>query len=393
MQIGFVRFATTAMFVQGFYYGGHLVHAGQSTPGKVITTFWSALMATKAFEDILPHAIILQKGRGAAIALRALLSRVGNGARELQVLGVSTPMFVDGDIEVRKVSFAYPSRPDHLVLQESTIFFPAGETTVIVGKSGSGKSTLNNLLMRFYPPTSREIFIDGKSVDQLSMAWIRNNTTLVQQQSILFNVTIFTNIAFGAKDHTRVTLEQVKLCIDLAALQNTIVDLPNGLQTMVGSGGASLSGGQKQRVAIARARLRDTGTLILDESTSALYYIRRTMVMGAIREWRKGKTTIMITHDMSQIGPDDFVYVLEEGHIVQEGYRRDMFTDMERGLFHSGTQTPKIAGAAHFDRSPVSPTSAQDDFDFGCGMSPRVSRMMAAAFDTTTFYRQTANVS
>jgi ATP-binding cassette subfamily B (MDR/TAP) protein 1 len=375
MQIGFVRFATTAMFVQGFYYGGRLVHSGDSTPGNVVTTFWSALMATKAFEDILPHIIVLEKGRGAAIALRAVLSRVGKGKKLSEGPGGFNPKFVDGDIEVRNISFAYPSRPTHLVLQESTFFFPAGETTFIVGKSGSGKSTLNNLLMRFYPPASGQIFIDGQALNQLSMAWLRNNITLVQQQSILFNETIFKNIAFGAQDHTRVTVDQVKPCVEMAALQNTISDLPNGLQTMVGSGGSSLSGGQKQRIAIARARLRDTGILILDESTSALDYISRTSVMEAIREWRKGKTTIMITHDMSQISPDDFVYVLEDGHIIQEGYRRDVSADMEKGLFQSDMQTPKIAPATHLDRSSISQISPHDDFDFGWGMSPRVSRM------------------
>lgn len=200
------------------------------------------------------------------------------------------------------------------------------------------------------------------------MAWLRNNITLVQQQSILFNETIFKNIAFGAQDHTRVTMDQVRPCVERATLQNTIKDVPNGLQMMVGSGGSFLSGAQKQRIAIARARLCDTGILILDESTSALDYISRTSVMDAVREWRKGKTTIMITHDMSQIAPDDFVYVLEDGHIIQEGYRRDGSTDMEKGLFPSDFQTPKIAAAAHFDRLPISPISPHDDFDFGWGM-------------------------
>lgn len=388
MQIGFVRFATTAMFVQGFYYGGHLIHAGDSTVAHVVTTFWSALTATKAFEDILPHVIVLEKGRATATALRAVLSQVGEGARLSCALTGSTPKFVDGDIEVRNVSFAYPSRPDHLVLQESTFFFPAGETTFVVGKSGSGKSTLNKLLMRFYPPTSGQIFIDGHPIEQLSMAWLRNNITLVQQQSVLFNETIFTNIAFGAQGRMRVTAKEVKPCLDLAALQSTISDLPDGLQTMVGSGGPFLSGGQKQRVAIARAWLRDTAILILDESTSTLDYISRTSVMEAIWRWRKGKTTITITHDMSQIGPHDFVYVLEEGHIIQEGYQRDLSKDMENGLFQSDIQTPKIASAAHLDHSPAPPASPLDDFDFGLGTKARVSQMAGASIQRKSFNRQ-----
>ena len=375
MQIGFVRFTTTAMTVQGFYFGGHLVHTGGSTPGKVVTTFWSALMAMKAFEDILPHVIVLETGCGAATALRTVISQVGKGKRVPQVLGGLVPKFVDGDIEVRNVSFAYPSRPYHLVLRESTFFFPAGETTFIVDKSGSGKSTLNNLLMRFYPPVSGQIFIDGHSINQLSMAWLRNNITLVQQQSILFIETIFTNIDFGAQDRSCVTVEQIRPCIDMADLQKTISNLPDGLNTMVGSGRSSLSGGQKQRIAIARACLRNTGILILDESTSALDYLSRTAVLNAIRDWRKGKTTIIITHDMSQIGADDFMYVLDEGQIIQEGYRKAASTNIDNGLFQSDFQKTRVSTAAKFDLSSVSQMSPQGEFDFGWSMSPRASRM------------------
>jgi ABC-type phosphate transport system ATPase subunit len=175
--------------------------------------------------------------------------------------------------------------------------------------------------MRFYEPTAGDIFIDGTSISELDINWLRNNITLVQQQSILFNETIFRNIAFGRRDHLRVTKEQVRVCVDLAHLQSTIKELPKGLETEVGSGGSALSGGQKQRIAVARARLRNTPILILDESTSVLDYVNRKAVMEAIRDWRRGKTTIIITHDTSQIGEEDFVYALEDGRIVEDGYR------------------------------------------------------------------------
>lgn len=166
------------------------------------------------------------------------------------------------------------------------------------------------------------MFIDGNSIDTLDISWIRNNITLVLQRSILFNETIFRNIAFGCRQYDRVEKEHIKDCIDLAMLQSTIDDMPDGLDTVVGAGGSALSGGQRQRVAIARARLRDTPILILDESTSALDYTSRTAVMQAIRKWRKGKTTIIITHDMSQILEDDFFYVLDHGSVVYSGYRK-----------------------------------------------------------------------
>ena len=192
----------------------------------------------------------------------------------------------------------------------------------MIGTSGSGKSTLGNLLMRFYEPASGDIFIDGNALQTLDIAWLRNNITLVQQQSVLFNETIFKNIAFARRDWEKVGREEVKRSIETAFLQHTISEFPKGLDTVVGTEGNAMSGGQRQRVAMARASLRDTPILILDEATSALDHISKGMVMDAVREWRRGKTTIIITHDLSQIADDEFAYILDKGVVVQEGYRQ-----------------------------------------------------------------------
>lgn len=206
--------------------------------------------------------------------------------------------------------------------------------TFIVGKSGSGKSTLSNLLMRFYRPQIGSIVIDDNEIQDIDTSWLRNNITLVQQQCILFSDTIATNIALGKGDTYPVTDAHMDQCIQMAALESTILQLPAGIQTRVGAGGSSLSGGQKQRIAIARARLRDTPILILDEATSALDNTSKVFVMDSIREWRRGKTTIIITHDLSQIQDDDFVYVLTDGCITQEG-RRATLASSQGGLFGS----------------------------------------------------------
>jgi ATP-binding cassette subfamily B (MDR/TAP) protein 1 len=192
----------------------------------------------------------------------------------------------------------------------------------VVGTSGSGKSTVGNLLMRYYEPLSGDILVDGNPIQTLDTDWLRHNITLVQQESVLFNETIRQNISFGNRDHCRT--EAVTRACETACLAETLDDMPGGLDTVVGLGGRSLSGGQQQRVAIARARLRDAPILILDESTSALDHTSRVRVMQAIREWRQGKTTIIITHDMSQILDDDYVYVLDHGKLVQEGYRKKL---------------------------------------------------------------------
>jgi ATP-binding cassette subfamily B (MDR/TAP) protein 1 len=257
-----------------------------------------------------------------------------------------------------QVSFSYPSQPDQCVLQPSTFFFPAGETTFVIGKSGSGKSTLSQLLMRFYLPTSGEILIDRNPIQELDINWIRNNITLLEQKSVLFNESVLTNIAFGRQDYENVTKYEAQESIDLAMLQNTIDGLPLGIDTCVGPGGSFLSGGQRQRVAIARAKLRDTPILILDEPTSALDRTNRVAVVKAIRRWRKGKTTIIITHDMSQIMGMDFLYILEQGRIVKSGYRYavEVSPGSER-YFHStvssGSESTKQKAKRALDDSDI----------------------------------------
>ena len=252
------------------------------------------------------------------------------------------------------MSFAYPSRPDQFALKNASFFFPAGETTFVIGRSGSGKSTLSNLLLRFYNPAAGEVWIDGESIQTLDVNWLRNNITLVQQQSVLFNETIFKNIAFGRRNYERVKKEEIKKSLEMAALRDTVSELPKGLETLVGTGGSAMSGGQKQRVAIARARLRDTAILILDEATSALDHTSRLIVMDGIRKWRKGKTTIIITHDISQIEDNDYAYLLDGGRIVQEGYRHVLSKD-ESGLFASFLQPDAV-----FTKTSITPDESLD---------------------------------
>ncbi|OJD22454.1 hypothetical protein ACJ73_06199 [Blastomyces percursus] len=322
LQIGCVRLMVFGMFVQGFWYGVFLVETGQLTPGDVVAAFWACLQSTQAVEDILPHIIVLEKGRTSSSALQQLMKEVSGHSITDDTSHGLCPRFCEGDIRFKNVTFAYPSRPDCYALKDSSFFFPAGDTTYIVGRSGSGKSTLSNLLMRFYAPTSGDIFIDGTPLGNLNIDWVRNNITLVQQQSFLFNETLFKNVAFGSGDYQSISKDKMLACLSFASLDEMVRNLPDGLDTIVGVGGSEFSGGQRQKVAIARARLRDTPILILDEPTSALDFTSRSTVMNAIRTWRKGKTTIVITHDMSQINDQDFIYVLHRGQVVRKGYKQ-----------------------------------------------------------------------
>ncbi|OAX84230.1 hypothetical protein ACJ72_01392 [Emergomyces africanus] len=322
IQISCIRLMIFGMFVQGFWYGISLVEAGELAPSDVVTAFWACLQATQAIEDILPHIIVLEKGRASGSALQQLVEKTNHHNLADDMSETASPQFCEGDIRIKNVNFVYPSRPGCYVLKDSSFFFPAGDTTFVVGRSGSGKSTLSNLLMRFYAPISGDIFIDGSPIESLNLDWIRNNITLVPQQTYLFNETVFKNIAFGSRDHQNITADQLLISLRFASLDETVRNLPDGLDTMVGPGGRAFSGGQRQRVAIARARLRDTPVLILDESTSALDFTSRSTVMDAIRAWRKGKTTIIITHDLSQINDQDFMYMLHRGQVIHKGYKQ-----------------------------------------------------------------------
>jgi ATP-binding cassette subfamily B (MDR/TAP) protein 1 len=348
LQIGAMQFFTLSVFVQGFWYGSHLVRSGDKNTGQIITTFWSALMAIEGITGFLPQLIVLQKGKIAGAHLRLVTDQKSSSNQGHRMDGHLRPIRCPGDIEFRgvklpscmlvgdllivQVTFAYPTRLEEIALRDVSLFFPAGETTFVLGKSGSGKSTLGQLLVRFYQPISGQILLDRLHLNELDAQWLRQNVTLVEQHSTLFNNNIRQNIALGRPKET-VSLEEIRDAIEFAKLESAIQDLPGGLNTDLGISGGSLSGGQRQRVALARARIRDSPVLILDESTSALDYITRTAILQSIREWRKGKTTIVITHDISQIQSDEFLYLMENARIVQEGYRKEL--EAQQGGFQA----------------------------------------------------------
>ncbi|OJD36870.1 abc transporter [Diplodia corticola] len=323
LQMSLMSFVSFSMFIQGFWYGSTLLDKGQ-TPGQVLTTFWAALMACQAFMSILPQFLVMEKGRAAGAKLRAVMVHGSKGQEESRPGEGLKPDHCAGDFELKNICFSYPVRPDELALDNVSLFFAAGETTFVIGKSGSGKSTIGQVLCRFYPSKSGSITLDGHALEALDIDWLRRNITLVEQNSVLFDDTIFRNISYGRPDFDRVTLDEVKAAAEFALLKETVNGMPDGWDTLVGANGAALSGGQRQRMALARARLRDTPVLILDESTSALDYVNRTLILEAIRVWRRGRTTIIITHDISQIQQEDYVYILDKGKVVQDGYRKSL---------------------------------------------------------------------
>ncbi|KAJ7125492.1 P-loop containing nucleoside triphosphate hydrolase protein [Mycena crocata] len=341
---GLAQFVMMGMFVQGFWFGSKLVKDGKIGPGDVMAVFWACLIATSNLQMCIPQFIVLAKGKFAMVSLLTLIDSDDDDFGDVPLtpspkspstrsfpkrfnrnLRKIRPARCAGEFALHNISFAYPSRPTVPVLQDVTLFLPAYETTFIVGSSGSGKSTIAHLLLGLYTPQAGEIQLDDQDIKFIDEKWRRLHVAGVEQGCILFDMSVFDNVALGAGGRP-VTREEVQQACISALMHEFVRDLPAGYDTMLGTSGASLSGGQKQRLAIARARLRDPTVLILDEATSALDPTSRILVFEAIKRWRKNKTTIVITHDLSQISSSDFVYVLKDGCVVEQGYRYDLET-------------------------------------------------------------------
>ncbi|KAL8364955.1 hypothetical protein RB595_003986 [Gaeumannomyces hyphopodioides] len=359
LQTAFLKFYMIIIFVIGFFFGVYQVTQGAMKVGDVLVTFYAALTTFQGIEGLGPHILALIKGKAAGKVLEDNASQ-----REHRMDGDQRPGALVGKFELKNVSFAYPSNPSMPVLKSVSMEIKPGMTNFIIGRSGSGKSTITNLLMRFYDPLAGDVFLDGIPLQTLSASWLRRNVTLVQQQSTLFSDTLRANITLGHIFPESVRPEEVKAACDMALLQSTIFNLPDGLDTMVGSGGHSLSGGQKQRVALARARLRSTSVLILDEITSGLDPKSRKMIVEAIRVWRAGKTTIIITHDVTQVADDDQVFVMEDGAVKESGICKYLLCMEESCFSHMRAFGPLppgfVSGRADGARESAADSSNSD---------------------------------
>lgn len=216
-------------------------------------------------------------------------------------------------IEFRNLSFKYHS---HWVLRDINLSVPKGKTVALVGQSGSGKSTLVDLLPRYYDPNKGEILLDGIDIKKYRTHDLRSLMGNVNQEAILFNDTIFNNIAFGVEN---ATLEQVMEAAKIANAHDFIMATDNGYESTIGDRGSKLSGGQRQRISIARAILKNPPILILDEATSALDTESEKMVQEALENLMLNRTTLVVAHRLSTIKKADEICVLHEGKIVERG--------------------------------------------------------------------------
>lgn len=326
---GFVSFIIFALFggiVAVVWFGARLVANGDIILADLLTfIFYTAFIggSVGGLGDIYAQ---LQKTIGASDRLLEIL----NDPSEIDITkntAVETPNF--GAIEVNNLHFTYPSRKEIEILKGIHFTIQPGQKVAIVGPSGTGKSTLAQLMMRFYEPSSGEIRMDGKNINQLDIESWRKMVALVPQEVLLFGGSIRENIGYGKPGATQ---QEIEKAAELAYAKEFIEAFPEKWDTLVGERGVKLSGGQRQRIAIARAILKDPKFLLLDEATSALDTESEKWVQSALEELMKNRTSLIIAHRLSTIRNADLIIVMKDGKIVETG-NHEKLMEKKSGIY------------------------------------------------------------
>jgi len=299
------------------WYGGHLVISGAMTPGAFFSFLTAMFMA---------YAPV----RRLAGANSSIQTAIAAGQRVFEVLKLENEIDEDRGrkplrpiaqtVEFQNVSFCYEGNSEPALVGVN-VKVRFGEVVALVGSSGSGKTTLVSLVLRFYTPTKGVILIDGQDIRDVTLSSLRRQIAIVSQETVLFDETIQTNIAYGRVDASE---NEVIEAARAAHAWEFIERLPMGLETVVGENGVRLSGGQRQRLAIARAILRDPPLLILDEATSSLDSESERLVQEALANLMKDRTTLVIAHRLSTIQHADRIVVLDRGRVIETGTHSEL---------------------------------------------------------------------
>lgn len=299
----------------GFLHAMLLVRQGSLSVGQVVTYMGLLnLLGFPSFISVWSFSVV-QLGMASARRILALIE--AESELDENPAGVARPM--RGEIVFEHVSFGYGDAP---VLRDISFRANPGETIAIVGQTGSGKTTLTRLVNRTYDVTAGRVLVDGIDVRDWSLASLRSQISTIEQDVFLFSRTIAENIAFGV--HGRVDKEAIERAAREAQAHEFITGFPAGYATEIGERGVTLSGGQRQRLAIARAFLTDPRILILDDSTSAIDSATEDAIQRAMRRIMQGRTTLLITHRLSQIRWADRILVLRRGELVDQGSHEEL---------------------------------------------------------------------
>lgn len=308
----------TITIVAVLWYGGSLIFADNSSLNGAqfiyyLTIFYLIINPAK---DLSKSVYAIQKGLASVERIDKILKA------ENSIVDPVSPkkLTFEKEIAYKDIWFKYDER---WVVENVNITIPKGKTVALVGQSGSGKSTLADLLPRFYDVQKGEICIDGVDIKDAKVKELRNLMGNVNQEAILFNDTIFNNIAFGVEE---ATMEQVMEAAKIANAHDFIMATSEGYETNIGDRGGNLSGGQRQRLSIARAILKNPEILILDEATSALDTESERLVQDALDKLMANRTTLVIAHRLSTIKNADEICVMHEGRIVERGTHEELST-------------------------------------------------------------------
>ncbi|KAJ3032995.1 hypothetical protein HK097_005010, partial [Rhizophlyctis rosea] len=314
MTTGMVYFIAYAANSLAFWYGGKMIlEGGLQDIGSVFAVIFIVIDSSFVIGIFAPFLMSFAVAASSGTKLLDLIERSSDPKLKHDTGTLTTP--IEGHIELKDVVFHYPARPTQSVLKGVDMVFEKGKTTGIVGLSGSGKSTVVSLLQRFYSPTSGTITLDGNSLNDYNLHHLRTSTSIVLQDSILFDATVMENIAYGFSPDQLSSLSQSErdtICIESAkqsGIHNFIQTLKNGYSTHLHGKSGGLSGGQRQRLSLARALVRDPKILLLDEVTSALDSENKQLVNGAVERAKVGRTTVVVTHDLASLRGVDRVYV------------------------------------------------------------------------------------
>ena len=321
MMVGFVIFGGIVFVL---WLGAKDVITGDMTAGTLSQFVMYAIMAATSVGALSTVWSELKKAAGALERIIELMNTESTIQDPLEpkiMHGV-----VLGNISIRDLSFAYPSRTELNVLNHISIEVVPGQTVALVGPSGSGKSTLFQLLMRFYEAQTGSIKLDGTAIEDYSLNDLRSQFSLVAQNVTIFSTTARENIAYGRPDATD---EEVRTAAKLAHADEFIENLEHGYDTYLGERGVRLSGGQAQRLSIARAVITNPPVLLLDEATSALDANSEKLVQDALNTIMKDRTTLVIAHRLATIRKADQIIVMDQGHIVAIGKHEQLIRNNE----------------------------------------------------------------
>jgi ATP-binding cassette, subfamily B, bacterial len=335
------RFSPLVDVLAGFgtalvlFVGTHRVLSGQMSLGLLLVFLSYLGSLYKPLRQLSKLVYVTAKG----VASAERISEILDAERDVKdsPRAVRAPR-LRGALRMEGVEYAYlPGQP---VLTEIDVDVAPGEVVAVVGPTGAGKSTFVSLIPRFFDPDRGRVLVDGHDVRSLRLATLREQIAIVPQEPLLFEGTIFDNIAYGRADADD---DDVLRAADAALVDEFAGDLPEGYETPLGEGGASLSGGERQRISIARALVRNAPILILDEPTSALDPIAERLLMDALDTLLEGRTAFVIAHRMSTVSRADQVLVFDGGRIVERGMHAELLS-VDGGLYRTYLELQLGAG-------------------------------------------------